>query len=113
MSQVGVCYGAVTTASANFHVLAHTSLYLMLHEIMDQRISMDFCTSDSGTQSLTSGMFLLAVAEEEIFWRIIHELCTAQPEHLMEEGIAVKVWRSHWILKSIFSNSYSISRVFW
>ena len=53
------------------------------------------------TENLTSEIFSVAETEEERFWRIIHEFCTA-PIQAAHGWIAVKVSKSHSILKSMF-----------
>lgn len=63
------------------------------------------------TESLTSEIFPVAETKEQRFWRIIHEFCTA-PIQAAHGWIAVKVSKSHWILKSMFWICYSMSRVF-
>lgn len=54
------------------------------------------------TENLTSEIFSVAETEEERFWRIIHEFCTA-PIQEAHGWIAVKVSKSHSILKSVLN----------
>lgn len=69
ISKDGICYGAVTATSPNFHVLIHASLYLIPH-VQNGSVWISPPSVTQGyrmTKNLTSRMFLVAVTEEERF----------------------------------------------